>query len=437
MQVSNIALIMPNFKWRSPDFDVQKDPPMGLLYVASALETRGYNVSVIDANAEDLSIQDVIVRLKKGFSHVVGISCNYAPLHNSSIDLCREIKKFNKEIVTIMGGNHATASYKSLFEMGGSDVDIIILGQGEYTFPNIIASINNAKMRSTVKGIAYKMDGLIVTTPPETFIKNLDELSYPAYHLVDMKKYDRYNVITSRGCPYRCTYCASNVITGGKVAVRSPKNILYEIKKLLTKYGDKIVWFSDDTFTANTKHTNDLLDLIISDGIKFKWSCLTRVNTTSKELLEKMKKAGCQYISYGVESADDGIIDAMNKKITMEDVEKTLKLTKKIGIDMYLFFIVGYPGDTIDTINKSFKLIKKVKPSGVAFNILIPLPGTPLWKELEEKGLVDFRTIQWDTLFAREGGDSVSYSAKIAEKWCELSEKDIIDTCNKGNSLFK
>lgn len=439
-QINKIMLIMPNFNWRVQT-DVKKDPPMGILYIASCLESSGYSVSVVDAHAEELSVESVISKIKHQQPQLVGISCNYAPIHNITIELCERIKTENKNIFTVVGGNHASASYKALLE-SCRYIDYVILGQGEYVLPSLIRSLNSklhdGQGVSSVNGIAYIDDGVITRTQGAPIITNLDELPMPAYHLVDMSKYDRYNVIISRGCPFQCNYCASNVITKHHVKYRAPKYVANEIKHLFTKYGNKPLWFSDDTFTANKKIVEELLDRIIDMNIGVEWSCLTRVNTTSIDILEKMKKAGCKYISYGVESGNEEMLKLMNKKITIKNVEKVLEDTKSVGIDMYLFFIVGYPGDTKEMEEDSLKLIERLCPTGVGYNVFIPLPGTPSWKELEEKGLVSFDTIEWDKLFARVSFDEPDgYSAKLASTWCDISPEDIIEICNKGTNMCK
>lgn len=434
--IKKILLIMPNFNWKV-EFDVQKDPPMGVLYIAAVLEKEGFNVRIVDANAEGLTIDDVVNVVKEYEPQIIGISCNYAPLNNLSITLSERIKEVRKDIPIVIGGNHATASYKHILSKGKDVIDYIIRGQGETIFLNLVNTLNNKISIEKVNGIAYIKDNNIFSTQNEDSIKDLDELPMPAYHLLNMKIYNRYNIISSRGCPYNCNYCASNVVTGRKVTYRSTRNIVNEIKHLITNYGQKHFWFSDDTFTANYKHTNELLDLIIKENIKFDWSCLTRVNKTKLEILEKMKMAGCKYISYGVESGDIKMLQNMNKNIKLQDVKEALELTKQVGIDMYTFFLIGYPGETKDSIKSTFDLIREIKPTGASFAIVIPLPGTTLWEYLESENIIDYDSIEWDYLFAKSGkGKYVNYSAQLASKWCNIPANDLIELCKQGESLI-
>lgn len=432
--LKNVVLIMPNFNWRI-EFDIQKDPPMGIAYIGAVLELNGYKVTIIDANAEELTLDDVIAKIMKISPDFIGISANYSPLNNLAIELCEKIKDYNKNIIVSVGGNHATASYKYMLEKSNGAIDFVIKGQGETIILNLLESLGNGTEVSKVKGIAYIKNGEVICTEQQELIKNIDDIPMPAYHLLDMNLYDRYNIVSSRGCPYRCTYCASSVIVD-KVAYRSPENIVREIEYLIKNYGQKIFWFSDDTFTSNFKHTNQLLNLIIKRNLNIKWSCLTRVNRTSKELLEKMKKAGCIYISYGVESGDANMLEKMNKKITLDQVREALRITKEIGIDMYTFFLIGYPGETIESVNKSFDLIREIKPTGASFAVVIPLPGTSLWNYLYEQGYLDYNRINWDYLFAKSGKDKYeNYSAKLASTWCGIDEKKLVELCEQGQRL--
>ncbi len=431
----DIVLIMPNFNWQV-NFDVQKDPPMGVLYIAAVLELNGYIVTIIDANAENLSLDAVMKKIKAIEPYFIGISANYSPLNNLALLLSKSIKEHNKDIIVAIGGNHATASYKYILGKSNNSVDFIIKGQGETILPNLLKALEQNEEINCIKGIAYIKNGKVISTEEQELIKNLDDIPMPAYHLVSMKLYDRYNIISSRGCPYKCTYCASSIISN-KVFYRSPENIVNEIEYLVRNYGEKFFWFSDDTFTSNFEHTNKLLNLIIERNLKIKWSCLTRVNRTNKALLEKMKKAGCVYISYGVESGDIDILEKMNKKITLDEVKEALKMTKEAGIDMYTFFLIGYPGETIESVHESFNLIRETKPTGVSFAIVIPLPGTSLWEYLSERNYIDFDKINWDYLFAKSGKDKYeNYSAQLASTWCNISAEDLVKLCEEAQKII-
>ena len=432
--ISRVLLVMPNFNWKA-EFDIQKDPPVGLLYIAAVLLEKGYSVEITDANAENLSVDDVIDRIAAYQPDLVGISANFSPLHNSTLMLAERIKAFDSGIYVVVGGNHATACAEHMLNESRGSIDFIARGQGETVLANLIHALNSGCDADSVKGITSMCDGKAVSAGDETLIDKLDSLPFPAYHLLKMELYDRYNLITSRGCPFRCNYCAASVICN-RVRYRSPVKIVDEIEYLINNYGNKHFWFSDDTFTANFRHTNEVLDRIIERNLNISWSCLTRVNRTKRDLLEKMKQAGCRYISYGVESGDQSMLDRMNKRITLQEVREALLLTKEAGIDMYAFFLIGYPGDSVETVEQSFKLIREIGLTGVSFAIVIPLPGTALWHYLEDNGLIRYDTMEWDCLFAKSGkGRYENYPALLASSWCGITADALVELCKKGESL--
>lgn len=434
--MKKIVLLMPNTH-EIINLNVKKDPPIGILYIAAVLRKAGYEVHIIDAFAMNLDIDDTVAKIMLIQPDYVGISCNYSPLHNVTLRIANEIKRKSENINIFVGGNHATASSGKLLLQSKGNIDVICLGQGEKSVLSYITSMDKGTDFTGIPGISYIFDGVEHRNELFEIIENLDELPFPAYDLVDMRMYERYNIIASRGCPYSCTYCASNVIVNRKVRYRSATDIVDEIEMLIKNYGEKMVWFSDDTFTANLKFANSLMDEIEKRKIKFVWSCLTRVNNTSISLIKKMKKNGCRYISYGIESGNNYILSSMNKMITKEEIINTIQLTKEAEIEVYTFFLIGYPGETLKTVEDSFDLIAEAKPDGASFAIVIPLPGTEMWRQLENSNIICFDEIKWDYLFAKTGSytEYERYSASLASRWCEISEQNLIDLYNRGNNI--
>lgn len=432
-----VKLLVPNFTWRTK-CDFKKDPPLGVLYIASVIRSESTKVNVIDAFSEDLSFENAMNKILEDLPDVLGISCNYSPLHNIVLDVVRYLKEVAPSITIVVGGNHATASHEHLLREANGNIDYIILGQGEYVFKAFLEKFREGIPQET-KGISYlNMKGAICKNEVIEII-DLKKMPLPAYDLVNMSLYDRYNVITSRGCPFNCNYCASNVITGNKVYYRDPYDVVTEIEYLIGNYGKKMIWFSDDTFTGNIEYTNRLLDIIISKELEIEWSCLTRVNRTNFELLEKMKEAGCKYISYGIETGDPEMLINLNKGIKLSEIKDALDATQRAGIEAYGFFLVGYPGENESTIQSTFDLIKKSALKGVSFAIVIPLPGTLLWQYLESNQLISWNEIQWDMLFAKSGYDDYErYVAELASGWCSLSAERLLEICevNEINEIL-
>ena len=429
-------MLFPNYICRER-FGDPSDPPLGIAYIAATLRNAGYTVSIIDANAENLSNYDIVQLLKQYNTDLVAISCNYSPLHNPTLRLSGRIKA-EFDIPVIVGGNHATAMAEKIL-LSTHTIDYVVLGEGERVMLNLIQALETDTPVHQIEGIAFRVGNTVYRTPDAPLIEDLDLIPDPAYDLLPMEKYTRYNIITSRGCPFRCTYCASNIIFRRKVRYRSPKRVVDEIEFLIQRYGLKHFWFSDDTFTTNTGYTLSLLDEMQRRALKITWSCLTRIDVVKREVLERMKESGCSYISYGIESGNQHQLDAIGKKITTTEILQTLELTHDVGIVQYGFFIVGFPGESKESIMDSFALIMNSKLDGAAFNILIPLPGTQMMEYLVRNRLIDPDIIQWDFLFARTPDEShESYSANLASNWTDnLTGKDLVEACIVGHYLPK
>ncbi len=428
-----IALVFPNYAIRD-QFGEPSDPPLGIASIAAVLEEKGYPVTIIDANAENLSMEDIASRLIRWQPNVVGICCNYSPLHNPTREIAAMVKmKLNLPV--IVGGNHATALVTEMLEEC-RDIDYVVRGEGEVILPELLHAFSDDPLISHVRGISFREGDRIIHNPDAPLIARLDDLPIPAYHLLPMEKYRRYNIITSRGCPFGCTYCASDVIFRRKVRYRSPKSVVDEITFLLERYGEKHFWFSDDTFITNSKYTHSLLDELMKRDLHISWSCLMRVDKVSGELLERMKRCGCSYISYGIESGSQEMLNKMEKRTRVEDILETLKMTHDRGIKHYGFFLVGLPGESWSTVMESYRLIYQSRLNGAAFNILIPLPGTPLMNTLLGEKLISLKEIQWDFLFARTPHETYqSYAAGLAARWSELSAVELMEACNIGHRL--
>jgi magnesium-protoporphyrin IX monomethyl ester (oxidative) cyclase len=429
----NVALIFPNYAIREK-FGEPSDPPLGIAWIAAVLEAKAHRVGVLDGNAENLGLEEIRSRLAQMKPDVVGISCNYSPLHHPTLQVAEMVKKAFG-VPVIIGGNHATALAEYMLERS-DDIDFIVRGEGEVILPELLQALQANIPLTHVRGIAFRKGSQIVMTAQAPLIANLDDLPLPAYHLLPMDKYKRYNIIASRGCPFDCSYCASDVIFRRKVRYRSPESVVKEISYLLRHYGEKHCWFSDDTFITNPKYTEALLTELTKNNLTMPWSCLTRVDRVTKELLEKMKASGCRYISYGIESGNQEMLNRMGKRITVEEILKTLKVTREAGIKQYGFFMVGYPGEDWKTIMDSYRLIYHEPLDGAAFNVVIPLPGTRLFDDLVQQKLLSIDEINWDHLFARTPQETYeSYPAELACRWSKLSGPELIEACVIGHRL--
>jgi anaerobic magnesium-protoporphyrin IX monomethyl ester cyclase len=391
MKSIKITLINPPQKTDFPQ------PPLGLAYVATALEKAGYEVEIIDAPALKLTTKETIRKVVDNGVDFVGITA-MTPTICSAIEIARGIKENDNSKFVFMGGAHVTALPKKTLE-DFPEIDVIVIGEGEVTTPILIKRVKNKKNLRNVLGIAYREDRKIIVNRLRPIIKNLDGLPIPAYHLLPINKYRPYPphgkklpymaIMTSRGCPFRCAFCSKSV--HGKIyRAKSPKAIIEEIKYIKKRYRIKELLFYDDTFTLNRQRIIELCNEMIKNKINIPWSCETRVNLVDKELLSKMKRAGCYIISYGVESGNQKILNNIKKDITIEQIKNAFKITRDVGINIVSYFMLGCPGDTEKTIKQTIEFAKELDANFTQFSICTPFPGT------EISNIINQNMIDWN-----------------------------------------
>lgn len=386
----------------NPFVDFPEPSSLGLLYIAAVLERAGYEVSV--NNIHDYEWKNIentpqryIEKLVDKSTDLIGFTC-LTPQFPKYKFLARQIKEKFPEIPIVVGGVHPTAlPYGVLRE---NETDFIVIGEGEETMLEFCERLNEGRSLQDCRGIGYKQNnGELIINPPRPLIQNLDSLPFPARHLIP---YDKYitgssirgywsnrgaSTMVSRGCPFNCIYCSSHLMFGRKVRYRSPQNVILEIKQLKDEYKIDSLWFMDDTFTVNKKYVTEFCDLLREEGIDIKWSCQSRVDTVvDKELLHKMKKAGCVQIELGVESGSDKVLKALKKGFTVSQVVLAFKLIKEAGIRPLATFMLGNPSEDYSDIRRTRDLVKQIKPAYAQFFITTPYPGTELYSMAIENG---------------------------------------------------
>ena len=281
-------------------------PPLGLAYVAGALEEAGHTVKVADADAENLTTTSLADDIRKFCPDIVGMYCG-ALMINEVRKVAQLAKGINEEIITIVGGPHLSVYPETTVRF--PEFDIGVIGEGEITICEVVTGLQNRGDLSGIEGIVFTDNNEIVRTHPRSYISDLDTIPFPSWHLLPVRKYNdiltktnRFaTMITSRGCPFNCIFCSAECRLGRKFRFRSPENVLREIVLLRSDFGIEEVCFYDDTFTANMERVVRLCDEIINQGINIRWECRTRVDLISDELLRKMASAGCYRIRYGIE----------------------------------------------------------------------------------------------------------------------------------------
>jgi len=372
-------------------------PNLGLAYVAAVLEENSIEVDIYDANLLNSSPQDVVDHAVQTQADILGVSL-MTPAHNFSVSIAQ---KLPESILSVAGGAHATALPETMLDEG---FDVVVRGEGEYS----MLEIAKGKILSSIKGISYKTkDGKIHHNPDRTWL-DPNKLPLPSRHLfknngVDKPYFNsgtRYfpwaRIVTTRGCPYSCYYC-NKLIFGHQIRPRTPENVFEEIRELVEKYGVKEFNISDDFFNYDLERAEKIFDLIISSGMKIKirFPNGLRADKITERFLDKAKKAGCFYLAFGIESGDQRILDSIPKNIKLDTIRKAVKLTKRKGITVTGYFMLGLLGDTEESMQRTIDFAKELDLDIYSFSMATPYPGTRMWDLIEEGGgeiLID----NWD-----------------------------------------
>jgi radical SAM superfamily enzyme YgiQ (UPF0313 family) len=303
-----------------------------------------------------------------------------------------------------MGGPHASmAAEDTLAHI--AELDVVVRGEGEETMVDLCRALERKKEVNGIAhlaGISLRRDGRVVRNPPRFPISNLDGLPFPAFHLVPFEKYNfrievpghgalpAVNIMTSRGCPFNCNFCATPVNWGRAVRTRSPQNVVREIEWLVEKYGARVIFFYDDTFNLSVKRVEDISDLMIERRLGVFWRCEIRLDLMTKALLAKMKEAGLFHVSFGIEAGSERVRNAIiNKRIKIDDFHNVIAWCRELEVVPNVFFIFSHPTETWAEAQETIRLIEQYKDlveASVA--ILHVYPGTPLEKTAKESGLL-------------------------------------------------
>jgi radical SAM superfamily enzyme YgiQ (UPF0313 family) len=383
--------------------DAPPIPPLGLLYLAASLQSRGFEVRVIDLDLEREKAQAArIAEICREFSpNLVGIS-GLTPQMDNLYALARGIKSALPSVPLVCGGAHASALPEQTMKEC-PQLDAVVTGEGELSF----ASVAEGKEFSEIPGAWFREGGKIVRGLPQAVLHDLDSIPLPARELIDLGRYEGWSpfkqrpsthIIASRGCPFNCVYCSEKAVFGFGHRRRSPKKVVDEIQMLIEKYGIREIAFYDDLFTANKQWVMDICNEILSRKLKFSWKALSRVDTVSQEMLDKMKEAGCWLVFFGYESGSQRILDNINKKIRLEQSLEATKMARKAGLKAFGFFMIGNKGDTPETIRETISFAHKVRPDFCQFSIVRPDPGSPLYMEFKSE--IEAKHISWGDYYA-------------------------------------
>jgi len=406
---------------------VYSAPPLGLAYIASMLIFEGHDVKIIDAPVMSYDFSNIKKKVKIHDPDVIGITA-MTPTINSALMTANVLSSL--QVPIIMGGPHPTVMANEILEKN-ENVDFVVRGEGELTMIELVETLKQNKFSEIkkIKGLTFRKNKKIIATPNRPFIEDLDKLPFPAFNLLPLKKYRQrvgrpsnfLTIITSRGCPFRCSFCSKSVF-GKKYRFRSPENIFKEIIHLIDTYKIKEIVFYDDVFTLNRKRILDLCDLIIKNKIDIPWRCETRTDLVDEFLLMKIKKAGCYLIAYGVESGSSKLLKVIKKDITKQQIRKAFKITKKAGIETMGYFMVGIPGESEKTIKETLNFAIELEPDHVQFSLATPFPDTELFRMVEDKISKDWSKFVYFGDFSSKNYGSL-YSEQLISQYKNLIKK--------------
>lgn len=402
--------------------------PLGLAYIAAFLGKNGFECRIYSAEHDpnigylnhfttyvenydnylsalkekEHYVWKEIAKVIEAFSpDFVGISAKSVQIP-SALEVAQICKEIDPGTWVALGGSHPTTNVEEV--LTNENVDFVIRGEGEITTLELVRCLeegaNSEVSLKKIDGLSFKdCQGILRHNPPRPLIPQLDLLPHPARQLLmNLESYppDQLNsVMTSRGCPFRCTFCAAHNIWARKVRYRSIDNIIEEIKLLRFRYGIRNITFIDDSFTLDRKRTMEFCQRLLDEGIKITWSCLTRVNSLDEEVIKFMRKAGCTKVDIGVESGSERVLSFIKKEITLNQVRYTMKLLRRYGIFTSVFFMLGLPGETIEDIKETQAFMKEIDPDWVCCGIFTPYPGTEAFDWCFQKGLIPTQ-IEWE-----------------------------------------
>lgn len=384
----DIMLINPPAE-RTSDF-----PPLGLLSVGTVLKQVGYDVSILDAPLDGLDIPAIVRIAGDSRPDLIGIT-TFIVNERQILGLVRALKK-ELSCPIMLGGPHASSYPQKLMEKEPA-IDVIVVKEGEKTALEFVRALDEGTDWAEVQGLVFRTgDGDIVTTTPRPIEKNMDVFPIPDRNLVRLDAYQPIpsmykripttSIITSRGCPFRCTYCFEAGVLSQRYRRRSVEKVLEEINYLVREYGIREIAFWDDEFVLNPKWVHPFCDALITKGVDITWSCFGRVGSVTAEMLRHMKEAGCWSISYGIESGNQETLDFIKKGCTLEQVRDAVRWTHEAGIETRCSFMLALPGETPEMGQKTIDFAIELDLDYAQFFATNPLPGTPLYEDSHSLG---------------------------------------------------
>ena len=455
MKIDRILLIAPPAftmkSWR----DINPLPPMGLGYLASIAERLGIQVKILDClvhgwdHEEDvnehlirvgLSNDEIQKRIIDFKPDLIGVNCQFSRQYRIYHQIFSLIKKIDPGIIVVAGGPHATVCPEEV--LSDDNCDYLLSGEAEDSFRELIEALGNESKIASIGGLGWKIDGKLHFNPNQKIIEDLDSIPFPAYHLMELDKYFGLNashgmrhkqrfcpIITSRGCPAKCTFCSARQVWGNTYRMRSVENVLEEMRLLKDQYGIEEIMFEDDNVTAHAKRAKHLFSRMIEERLDFVWDTPNGAGVWSmdEEMIDLIKKSGCVQLNFPVESGSQHVLKhIIRKPLNLEKVKKLVKYCKIIGLDHSMFLVIGMPGEKLSDMWESFKFAAECGCYSPHISVATPYPGTQLYEDCVQKGYFS-KPFSLDDLFIRS-------FLIITPDW---NEEDLRKILIRGNLYLK
>lgn len=386
-----------------PYISKYKNAPLGLAYLASFVEQKGYRVKILDMDPLGISFSDLNHVIKEESPELVGISF-MTNQYGNALKVAKVSKGVHEEVPVVVGGNHVSAIPEEIME--NEFVDFAVVGEGEITFLQLVESLDKGiNDWKEIDGLVFKENGNIIRNRNRDLIADLDKLPFPKWDDFPIEAYSEkilgaqeelpvFSILTSRGCPGKCAFCSSHTVFTRKFRKRSAENIFEELQYLEDKFDARHFNFVDDTLTVDKQQVHDLCDLLIKNQKDYRWLANARVNTVDQKLLRKMYYAGCRNICFGVESGDPVVREKIGKRISEDEIRNAHKWAKDAGLIVSTFFMVGNIGETWDSIDQTIALAKELRSDHPSCSIATPYPDTQFMEKAEKNRWLI--TKEWD-----------------------------------------
>lgn len=376
-------------------------PPIGLCSLAAVVRKEGFETRILDAAALCLTKEDTVEEILRLNPRFLGLTAATVSIHSAG-EVAQLVKSHNRGIKIFIGGPHITAVPEKTMKIF-SGFDIGVVGEGETTIIELLKALdasNNNYDLTQINGLIFRQDGNLQVNTPRKYIEDLDSLPKPTWDLLpELKKHYRPSIlrgyylpatgiVTSRGCTGKCTFCDRSMF-GSKLRANSAEYVVSIMEELHLRYGIKEIFIFDDNMMLFRKRLEKICTLLIKKRLKLKWSCFARIDFAYPEGLEIMKEAGCRLIAYGIESGTQEMLDFLQKNITLEKVKEVIRWTKQAGLIAEGLFMMGVPRETNETMQTTINFAKSNPLDDIAVTIFTPLPGSKLYKEIDQFGRFD------------------------------------------------